>query len=106
MKRCILQENKVCNACGACDDRCELDPEKVCDNCFRCLEVGEAYSKIMISAVYPSDEYMIGQPKTLFDPEDGFLPESFPEWKKEMFIHAKTLPLAFGMRVRRAHKRR
>ena len=30
VKRCCLDERKVCNNCGECD-KCDLDPKKICD---------------------------------------------------------------------------
>lgn len=37
VKRCCLDERKICNNCGECD-RCDLDPKKICDNCGKCLD--------------------------------------------------------------------
>ena len=37
-KRCVLDEEKMCNNCGECD-KCDLDPNKICDNCGKCLDV-------------------------------------------------------------------
>lgn len=54
MARCILDNKKICNHCGTCDDRCQLFPEKPCTNCFRCLDEqmeGE-YAEIKISDVF------------------------------------------------------
>lgn len=57
MKKCILNENKICNNCGDCDDRCSLDPRKVCDNCFKCLDsLEQDYAEIKIDGVYLDPE--------------------------------------------------
>lgn len=36
LKRCVLDELKLCDNCGECN-RCDLDPNKICDNCCKCL---------------------------------------------------------------------
>ncbi|ACV62966.1 hypothetical protein Dtox_2138 [Desulfofarcimen acetoxidans DSM 771] len=41
-KRCILEENKICDDCCECFV-CELDPTKICDNCAKCLGINELY---------------------------------------------------------------
>lgn len=108
MKRCILQSDKVCNDCGTCDDRCELDPNKICDNCFRCLDEGiEAFAQIPISGVFLDDDFV---PEREAEPEevdldDAFVPDLFDDWKDEEIVQAKTLPMTFGVRVRRSHNR-
>ena len=54
-KRCVLDENKICNECGECQ-KCDLDPEKICDNCMKCVNSGADYSAIEIDAVHaPKD---------------------------------------------------
>jgi hypothetical protein len=110
MKRCILQADKVCNDCGACDDRCELDPAKICDNCFRCLDEGiEAFAQIPISGVFLDDDFVPereGEEQEEVDLDDGFIPDLYDDWKDEEIVHAKTLPMTFGVRVRRSHNRR
>lgn len=108
MKRCISHEGRVCNDCGECDDRCELNPDKICDNCFRCLEEDSpAYAQIPISGVYLGDDF-VPERETAFSGEldDGFLPELFDDWEKASVVEAKTLPMTYGMRVRRAHPKR
>lgn len=40
MKMCILDEEKLCNNCGACD-LCDLDETKYCDNCGKCLKMSD-----------------------------------------------------------------
>jgi len=45
-KRCILEEDKICDNCCECFI-CDLDPTKTCDNCARCLEYSD-YSTIII----------------------------------------------------------
>ena len=109
MKRCVLQADKVCNDCGACDDRCELDPSKICDNCFRCLDEGiPAFQQIPISGVYLDDDYSPERKESsTVDLEDGFVPDLYDDWKDEEIVHAKTLPVTyFGERVRRTHPKR
>ena len=106
MKRCILQSDKVCNDCGACDDRCELDPTKICDNCFRCLdEDTQAFAEIPISGVFLNDDYLPEREEvSSVDLEDGYVPDLYDDWKNETMMEAKTLPMTFGVRVRRSHK--
>ena len=105
MKRCVLQADKVCNDCGACDDRCELDPNKICDNCFRCLdEDTRAYAEIPISGVYLVDDYVKErEEEPLAADEEGFVPDLFDDWKEEPLLEAKTLPMTYGARVRKNH---
>lgn len=108
MKRCILQTDKVCNDCGTCDDRCELDPNKICDNCFRCLDEGiEAFAQIPISGVFLDDDFVPEREaeQEEADLDDGFVPDLFDDWKDEEIVQAKTLPMTFGVRVRRSHNR-
>ena len=40
-KKCLLDEDKICDDCGECD-RCDLDPNKICDNCCKCLAIEDA----------------------------------------------------------------
>jgi hypothetical protein len=108
LKRCVLQADKVCNDCGTCDDRCELDPNKICDNCFRCLDEGiEAFAQIPISGVFLDDDFVPEQEAEPEedDPDDGFVPDLYDDWKDEDIVHAQTLPMTYGARVRRAHQR-
>ena len=106
MKRCILQNDKVCNDCGACDDRCELDPNKVCDNCFRCLDGDtRAFAEIPISGVYLDDDFVPGrEEESAEEPEEGYVPDLLTDWKDEELVEAKTLPMTFGVRERRTHR--
>lgn len=56
MKRCILDDKKICTNCRECD-MCDLDPKKVCDNCGKCLDFGEETS-IGIDRIYMfEDDY-------------------------------------------------
>jgi len=41
-KKCILEENKICDDCCECFI-CELDPTKICDNCAKCLGISELF---------------------------------------------------------------
>ena len=41
-KKCILEENKICDNCCECFI-CELDPTKICDNCAKCLGINELF---------------------------------------------------------------
>ena len=54
MKKCVLDENKICSDCGECS-RCDLDPNKICDSCGKCLET-EADSR----AIY-IDDIILGE---------------------------------------------
>ncbi|MEN6635942.1 MAG: hypothetical protein ABFC56_08835 [Clostridiaceae bacterium] len=40
------------------------------------------------------------------DLEDGFVPDLYDDWKDEEIVHAKTLPMTYGTRVRRTHEKR
>lgn len=104
MKYCILQKEKVCNDCGACDDRCELDPSKICDNCFRCLdEETPAFAQIPIAGVFLGDDFVPEREAEPFEMDDSFVPDLYDDWKEDAIVHAKTLPMAYGERVRRTH---
>ena len=92
MKHCVLQADKICNDCGACDERCELDPSKICDNCFRCLDGDDrAFAQIPIAGVYLGDD---------------FVPDLYDDWTEEPVVEPKTLPMTYGARVRRSHIKR
>ncbi len=49
-KRCVLDENKICNECGECD-YCDLNPFKKCTNCGRCIDGDKEYRELKIDAV-------------------------------------------------------
>lgn len=49
-KRCVLDENKICDDCGECSV-CDLDPNKICDNCMKCLQTGADYRAIEIDEI-------------------------------------------------------
>ncbi len=107
MKRCVLQSDKVCNDCGACDDRCQLDPNKICDNCFRCLEEDtRAFANIPISGVFFDGDYS-GERGDRFsqDFEDGFMLDSDESWKDAPLFTVRTLELTYGVRKRRKFKK-
>ena len=108
MKYCILQADKVCNDCGTCDDRCELDPNKICDNCFRCLDDDtRAFAQIPISGVFFGDDYVSEREDSpSVDPEEGFVPDLYDDWQDEPLVETKTLPMTYGVRVRRNHAKR
>lgn len=50
VKKCILDENKICDECGECDF-CDLNPFKRCDNCGKCLELDKEYRELKIDDV-------------------------------------------------------
>lgn len=52
-KKCVLNENKLCDDCGECN-YCDLNPFKICDNCGKCIGMDEEYREIKI------DEIMLG----------------------------------------------
>ncbi len=54
-KRCLLDEEKVCNECGECA-RCDLDPNKQCDNCMKCVRPSADYTAIEVDEVYESED--------------------------------------------------
>lgn len=49
-KRCVLDEEKICDECGECD-YCDLNPFKKCDNCGKCIESGDEYREIKIDGI-------------------------------------------------------
>ena len=49
-KRCVLDEDKLCNDCGECNI-CDLDPNKICDNCMKCLQTGADYNAVEIDEI-------------------------------------------------------
>lgn len=56
MKMCVLEDNKVCNGCGACNI-CDLDKNKICDNCGKCLNMPtEDYYEIPIDEIMNTKE--------------------------------------------------
>ena len=105
MKRCVLHPEKVCNDCGECDDRCELDPQKICDNCFRCLEEdSRAFAEIPVSGVFFDDDFSQEREEAVsVDFDDGFVLDSDNAWKDGPLFRARTLPMTYGVRVRRRH---
>lgn len=54
-KRCMLDEEKICDDCGECV-RCDLDPDKFCDNCMRCVRSGADYRAIEVDEVLETEE--------------------------------------------------
>lgn len=108
MKQCILHKDQVCSDCGECDERCELDPNKICDNCFRCLdEDTREYAQIPISGVFLNDEFSPErETRQSVNLNDGFVPDLYDDWKQDAFVETKTLPMTYGVRVRRTHKKR
>lgn len=50
VKKCILDERKICDECGECDF-CDLNPFKRCDNCGKCLELDAEYRELKIDDV-------------------------------------------------------
>ena len=56
IRKCILDEKKICDDCGECD-RCDLDPSKICDNYMKCISTtGADYLAIEIDDIIMSDE--------------------------------------------------
>ena len=66
----------------------------------------DAFAQIPISGVFLDDDY---SPERLdgskVDLDDGFVPDLYDDWKDEDIVHAKTLPMTYGARVRRAHQK-
>jgi hypothetical protein len=54
-KRCVLDEEKICDDCGECA-RCDLDPDKFCDNCMKCVRSGADYRAIEVDEVLETEE--------------------------------------------------
>lgn len=50
VKKCVLDERKICDDCGDCD-YCDLNPFKICDNCGRCIGLDEEFREIKIDDV-------------------------------------------------------
>lgn len=49
-KKCVLNEEKICDECGECD-YCDLNPFKKCDNCGKCIDSGDEYREIKIDGI-------------------------------------------------------
>ncbi|MGN1092609.1 MAG: hypothetical protein ACI4RS_03040 [Monoglobaceae bacterium] len=49
-KKCVLDDEKLCNDCGECD-YCDLNPFKICDNCGKCIDSSEEYRKLKIDEI-------------------------------------------------------
>lgn len=104
MKRCVLQADKICNDCGECDERCELDPNKICDNCFRCLdENATEFADIPIAGVYFDDDFSPEREGATPDDVEGYVLDSDDAWMDGELFQVKTLPMTYGVRVRRSH---
>lgn len=57
MKKCIFDENKVCDLCNECNI-CDLDSNKICDNCGKCIDTNEEEHIFKIDNIYMfEDEY-------------------------------------------------
>ncbi len=50
-KKCILDEEKICDECGECD-YCDLNPFKKCDNCGKCIDSSDEYREIKIDGIH------------------------------------------------------
>lgn len=50
-KKCVLDEEKICDECGECD-YCDLNPFKRCDNCGKCIDSGDEYREIKIDEIH------------------------------------------------------
>ena len=50
VKKCILNEEKICDECGECDF-CDLNPFNRCDNCGKCIDSSDEYRELMIDDV-------------------------------------------------------
>lgn len=50
MKKCVIDDTKVCTECGDCD-RCDLDPNKICDNCCKCLDSDEPFLNVPVADI-------------------------------------------------------
>lgn len=57
-KMCVLEENRPCVNCGACDV-CDLDPTKICDNCGKCLDTLSTNEKGFVEI--PVDKIIMGE---------------------------------------------
>lgn len=49
-KKCILDDNKICDECGECDF-CDLNPFKRCDNCGKCIDDAQEYRELKIDDI-------------------------------------------------------
>jgi hypothetical protein len=45
-KKCIFDDEKVCDSCGECEI-CDLDCKKVCDDCGKCLGESDYETKAL-----------------------------------------------------------
>lgn len=55
-KKCIFDEEKICDECGECD-YCDINPFKKCDNCGKCIDSDDEYRELKI------DEVIVGKNK-------------------------------------------
>lgn len=56
MKKCVLDEEKLCNDCQECM-KCDLDAAKLCDNCGKCIEDSSDYKEILIDEILKEKDY-------------------------------------------------
>ncbi len=50
VKKCVLDEDKICDECGECD-YCDLNPFKKCDNCGKCIDSSDEYRELKIDEI-------------------------------------------------------
>ncbi len=53
-KKCVLDDNKICDGCGECD-YCDLNPFKLCDNCGKCIDGDKEYREVKINDIMHSE---------------------------------------------------
>ncbi len=121
MKRCVLDDNKLCTDCGECN-RCDLDPDKICDNCCKCLETDQPFARVPVADIvtkqtgaYLREYYSYTEEPDTEEPdreeEDYELPYSMPdeklvaEWEERLRAYEEQekqhLPKIRGMRKRK-----
>ena len=54
-KRCMLEENKICDNCLECNT-CDLNPNKMCDNCAKCIDTDAIYRAIEIDDIIITED--------------------------------------------------
>lgn len=111
MKRCVLDDTKLCTDCGDCD-RCDLDPNKLCDNCCKCLETEQPFASVPVADIvteqagsylreYYSNADDEEEPEIPYDVPDAKLAE---EWEERLRTYEERekqhIPKIRGVRKR------
>lgn len=114
MKRCVLDDTKLCIDCGECN-RCDLDPNKICDNCCKCLEIELPFASVPVADVVTeqTSSYLSEYYSNADDGDEDFeIPYDVPnaklaaEWEERLRAYEEQekqhIPKIRGVR-KRAH---